>query len=186
MSSPSGPPPLLGLVAALVVLFGGVAAALTQDGETSTRTSPGVVASTRPSPATSTSSSTTRSTLSTLPPTSLPPISTTSTTVRPAVPTPEAAANGLWAAYTSGNQSAAARFASAAVTEALFSTPFSGEEYTFQSCVERPGQNIFDCRYEQASTKYTMTAEADAARSFKIVVIEIVTAATTTTSTSSG
>lgn len=185
MNSPAGPPPLLGLVAALVVLVGGIAAAFTRDESTSTRTSQGIVSSTRPSPTTSSSAPTTPPTFSTLPTTSLPPIST-STTVRPAVPTPEAAANGLWAAYTSSNQSAAARFGSPPVVELLFSTPYSGEDGTFQGCAKRDAGSIFDCQYEQPSAKYTMTAEADAAGSFKIVVIEIVSAATTTSSSGSG
>ena len=179
MTSGTGPPPLLGLVAALVVLVAGIAAALTRDDATSTRTSPGIVASTRPSPATSTS--TTR-TITTLPPTAL---STTSTTVRPAVPTPEAAANGLWAAYTRDSRSAAARFASPPVVDLLFSTPFSGEDGTFQGCRKRPSQKVFDCQYEQPSTNYAMTAEADAAGSFKIVVLTITSPDTTTSSSSS-
>ena len=180
----SGPPPLLGLAAALVVLVGGIAAALARDDTTSTRTSPGIVASTQPLPAPS-SSTTTRATFTTL--TTLPttPLSTTTTTARPAVPTPEAAANGLWAAYSGGNRSAAARFASPPVVDALFSTPFSGEDGTFQSCQKRPSQNIFDCEYEQPSTQYTMTAEADAAGSFKIVVIQIISQDTTTSSSAS-
>ena len=181
----SGPPPLLGLATALVVLVAGIAAALTRDDTSSTRTSPGIVASTQPLPAPSASTSTTRATFTTL--TTLPTtaLSTTTTTVRPAVPTPEAAANGLWAAYSGGNRSAAARFASPPVVDALFSTPFSGEDGTFQSCQKRPSQNIFDCQYEQPSTQYTMTAEADAAGSFKIVVIQIISQDTTTSSSAS-
>jgi hypothetical protein len=178
MSESAGPPPLLGLVAALVVLVAGIAAALTRDDTTSAQTSPGIVASTRPLPSTSSSTSTTRATFTTLPTTAL---STTSTTVKPAVPTPEAAANGLWAAYTGGNRAAAGRFASPPVVEALFSTPFSGDDGSFRGCTKRPSENIFDCGRDQASTKYTMTAQADTAGSFKIVVIEITPVDTTTT-----
>lgn len=180
--SGSGPPPLLGLVAALVVLIAGIAAALTRDHTTSARTAPGIVSSTRPLPATTGSTAPTRSTFTTLPSTSL---STTSTTVRPAVPTPEAAANGLWAAYESGNRSAAARFASAPVVDLLFSSPFSGEKGAFQGCAKRASQAIFDCQYEQPSTHYAMTAEADAAGSFKIVVLTIMSNDTTTSSNAS-
>ncbi|MEY2459543.1 MAG: hypothetical protein QOG30_1373 [Acidimicrobiaceae bacterium] len=179
----SGPPPLLGLVAALVVLVAGIAGALTRDDSTSTSTAPGIVTPTRPVPTTpTTSTSTSRSTFTTLPPTAL---STTSTTVRPAVPTPEAAANGLWAAYSSGNRSAAARFASPAVVDALFSTPFDGETGSFQGCTKRTSPGLFDCQYDQPSTHYALTAEADAAGSFKIVVITITSTETTTSSTNS-
>jgi hypothetical protein len=181
MSEPVDPPPLLGLVAALLVLVAGIAAALTRDDPSSTRASPGIVASTQPLPATSASTSTTRATFTTLPSTAL---STTSITVRPAVPTPEAAANGLWAAYTGGNRSGAARFATPPVVDLLFSTPFSGDEGTFQGCRKRSTQNVFDCEYVQPSTHYTMTAEADAAGSFKIVVLAITSTETTTSSSS--
>ncbi|MEY2452045.1 MAG: hypothetical protein QOD92_1619 [Acidimicrobiaceae bacterium] len=170
MTQPSGPSPLLGLVAALAVLIAGIAAAATRDDTTSARTAPGIVASTQPLPAsTSTSTSTTRSTFTTLPPTAL----STTTTVRPAVPTPEAAANGLWAAYIGDNRSAASRFATKPVADALFATPYSGDEGTFQGCVKRQTETTFDCEYLQPATRYTMTAEADAAHSFTIVVISI-------------
>jgi hypothetical protein len=169
MTPPSGPSPLLGLVAALAVLIAGIAAAATRDESTSARTAPGIVASTRPLPSsTSTTTSAPRPTFSTLPPTAL----STTTTVRPAVPTPEAAANGLWAAYTNGDRGAANRFATPAVADALFATPFSGEDGTFQGCAPRQTET-FDCEYLQPSTHYTMTAQADAAHSFKIVVISI-------------
>ena len=102
------------------------------------------------------------------------------------MPSPEAAANGLWAAYTAGNRTAAARFASAPVVEALFSTPFSGDGGTFEGCQKRQQPTVFDCEYQQPSTQYAMTAEADAAASFKIVVITITSADTTTTTSSSG
>jgi hypothetical protein len=171
MSEGGGPPPLLGLVAALVVLIAGIAAASTRSDSTSTSTTPGIVSSSRPPvPSTSTSTTAPRSTFNTLPATTL---ATTSTTVRPAVPTPEAAANGLWAAYKSSNRSAAARFASPAVIDALFATPFSGDDGTFQGCRERTTATVFDCTYQQTSTQYSMTAESDPAGSFKIVVITI-------------
>ena len=182
MKAPSGPSPLLGLVAALVVLVAGIAAAFTRDDTTSTRIAPGIVSPTRPLPTPSASTSTTRVTLAPLPTIGS---SVTSTTVKPAVPTPEAAANGLWAAYTRGGRTAAARFASPAVVDALFSTPFSGEEGIFQGCRKRQGQSIFDCDYQQEPTNYTMTAEADAAGSYKIVVIAITSPETTTSSSSS-
>ncbi|MEY2406934.1 MAG: hypothetical protein QOG39_1850, partial [Acidimicrobiaceae bacterium] len=148
---------MIGLVAALVVLVGGVAAALTREDTTATRTAPGIVSSTQPSPVTL--ASTTRSTLGTLPPT---PFSTTSMTIKPAVPTPEASANGLWAAYTAANRTAAIRFANAEVIDLLFSTPFDGDDGTFQGCRQQR-QGVFDCGYSQPSTQYTMTAQSDAA-----------------------
>jgi hypothetical protein len=169
MNSASGPSPLLGLVAALAILIAGLAAALTRDDASSTRTAPGIVASTQPLPTTSSSTSTTRSTFTTLPPTAL----STSTTVRPSVPTPEAAANGLWAAYTTGNRNAATRFAGPRVADALFSRPYSGEEGTFHGCSKRSSQTTFDCQYLQTSARYDMTAKADDAASFKIVEITI-------------
>jgi hypothetical protein len=173
MRVPSGPPPLLGLLAALVVLIAGIAAALTRDDATSARTEPGIVSSTRPLPATSTSTSrptaSTPPTFTTLPPTAL----STTTTVRPAVPTPEAAANGLWAAYTAGNRGAAGRFATPPVVELLFSAPFSGEDGTFQGCAKGASAGLFECGYEQPSTRYTMTAQADASASFKIVQLSV-------------
>jgi hypothetical protein len=158
------------LVAALVVLVAGIAAALTREDAPSTGTLPGPVTSTLPLSATSASTSTTLATFTTRSSTTS---STTSLTVRPAVPTPEAAANGLWAAYSGGNRSAADRFASPTVVDALFATPFSGEEGMFQGCRKRPSQSIFDCQYRQPSTHYAMTAEADAAESFKIVDLTI-------------
>jgi hypothetical protein len=167
------------LLAALVVLVGGIAAALTRDNTMGARTAPGVASTSRPVPMTL--ASTTRPTLNTLPPTLS---STTSTTVKPAVPTPEAAANGLWAAYTAANRGAAARFASAEVIDLLFSTPFSGEEGTFQGCRQQ-SQGVFDCQYSQPSAHYTMTAQSDAEGSFKIVGLEISSADTTTTPSSS-
>jgi hypothetical protein len=176
---------MIGLVAALVILVSGITAALTRDDSTNAATSPGVVSSTRPvSPGSSTS--TTSSTFNTLPTTSLSPISTTSTTVRPAVPTPEAAANGLWAAYASANRAAAGRFATTEVVEGLFANEYSGEEGTFQGCAKRDGGDGFDCRYEQASATYTMTAQPDAASSFKIVFIEVVTSAPPASASPSG
>ncbi|MEY2446985.1 MAG: hypothetical protein QOH79_461, partial [Acidimicrobiaceae bacterium] len=59
------------------------------------------------------------------------------------------------------------------VADALFGTPFSGDDGTFQGCTRRQSQTIFDCRYEQPSAQYVMTAQADAANSFKIVEITI-------------
>jgi len=119
--------------------------------------------------------STTTSTTTSVPAT--PP--TTTVGARPAVPTPEAAANGLWAAYTTNNETAAARFASAEVIDALFASPFSGEEGQFESCRQK-STGIFDCGYSQPSRHYTMTAQGDDNHSYQVVVIVIESTGSTT------
>ncbi len=168
MTPTTGPPPLVGLVAALVVLIGGVAAAFSKDDTTPARTGPAITSSTLPRLASSTT--VTPSIATTLPATTLP---AATTTVRPAVPSPEAAANGLWATYSSNNRTAASRFASEAVVDALFANEYSGEDGTFGGCRKRSNET-FDCDYSQPSAQYTMTAQADANHSFKIVIISIV------------
>jgi hypothetical protein len=90
----------------------------------------------------------------------------------------------LWAAYTASNRAAAARFASAEVIDLLFSTAFSGEDGTFQGCRQQSA-GVFDCRYSQPSAQYTKTARSDTAGSFKIVILEITSEDTTTTTSSS-
>jgi hypothetical protein len=166
------------------VLIAAIAAALTHDTTATTaRTAPGTgttlpVASTAaPSPSTS------RTTLAPLPTTPAPNLSVTSTSVKPAVASPEAAANGLWAAYRAGNRDAAARFASPEVVKVLFEAPFSGEEGTFQGC-SKVRTDTFDCRYDQPSAKYVMSAQPDTSGSFKVVMITISDTPTTTSSSS--
>jgi hypothetical protein len=74
----------------------------------------------------------------------------------------------LWTAYTLGDRVNGARFATETVVDALFSTPYSGEAGMFEGCRPRkPG--LFDCEYDQPSTRYAMTAQADGAGSFTIV-----------------
>jgi len=188
MKPPSGFSPLLGLIAALLLMIAGIAAALTHDDTTKTTTTSIDEVTTRPSlPRSPTgsgagASEAPTSTITTLPTTTT--ASTTTTTVKPAVPTPEAAANGLWAAYTTGDRSAALRFATREVVDALFSEPYSGEEGKFESCHKR-SQSIFDCRYAQPSVEYTMTAVSDATGNFQIKVISSAPTATTTTTASS-
>jgi len=155
------------LVAALAVLIAGIASAFARDSSTTTTTGPPLVPSTQPSLVTT--SSAPRTTLGTVAATTVP---ATTTTVRPAVPTPEAAANGLWAAYTSANRSAANKFASKEVADALFSQPYSGEPGAFQGC-RKQQQGVYDCGYTQPTTHYTMTAQADANSSYKIVALTI-------------
>ncbi|HEV3225724.1 MAG TPA: hypothetical protein VGZ52_02780 [Acidimicrobiales bacterium] len=173
----SGPGAAVGLVAALLVLVAGIAAALTRGDSSSTSARPPIVSSTRPvtssaAPSGSAATTTTKSTL--------PPLATTPTTAfdpahppaKPAIGSPEAAANGLWASYTSNNRAAAQRFATDEVINALFDVPFSGEEGVFQGCQKQP-DGTFACRYDQSSTRYEMTAQADASGSFQIVVLSI-------------
>jgi hypothetical protein len=190
MNKGAGPPPLLGLAAALVVLIAGIAAATTRDDSTTARTEQSIVASTRPLPASATSASTATTTLTTAPGTSthptfstLPPsvLSTTSTTVRPDVPKPEAAANGLWSAYSIGDRDAAVRFASEDVVTALFDWGYSDDDRAceqsgrcgFRSCTAEPSQTTFTCVYEELSARYEMRADRADNGSYHIGYINI-------------
>lgn len=170
--------PKAGLAGALVVLAAGVVAVATKD-SSSSKASRTVVTITTLAPTSTTTTSSSTSTIVSAPP------PTTTVTVRAAVPTPEAAANGLWAAYAADNETAAARFASQDVIAALFATPFSGEAGQFESCRQKR-EGLFDCGYGQPSTHYTMTAEADDGRSFRIVVIVIESTGPTSTDSFSG
>ena len=163
----SGPSPAPVLVAALVVLVGGIAALATHDDRPASAPS-----SASSHPASTASSTGTSSATTTARPSST--ASTTSvvgTSVRPAVSSPEAAANGLWAAYTAANRTAAQRFATDDVIRVLFQVEYSGEQGTFQSC--RPQPDGFACRYTQPSTQYAMTVRADPSGSFKVVEITV-------------
>ena len=163
----SGPSPVAILVAALVVLLAGVAAVAVHDDKRSPSPStpaPSTVPPTTSSPTASESASTTAS----VAPTTAPPTSA-ATTVRPPVTSPEAAVNGLWAAYAANNQVAAKRFASDDVIRVLFESPYNGEQGVFQGC--RRNADVFDCDYFQSSTRYAMTVKADAANGF--IVIEL-------------
>lgn len=167
---PGGPSPLVGLVAALAVLVAGIAAAAAHDDESSVRSDRSIVGPTSTPSTISTTTAAPAPTFNTLPPTS--PTTLPPTTVRPANPTPEGAVNGLMAAYASGNRSAAARFASEPVIEALFAEADNGETGAFQGCT-RIDDGLFNCRYEQATKHYVLTAEADRSGNFTVVVIEI-------------
>ena len=163
----SGPPPAPVLVAALAVLLLGVAAAVAHD-DTHTRSTHPPASSTNASSAgVSSGSSTTR----TSPRSTSPTTTAVTTSVRPAVPSPEAAANGLWAAYTSANRTAAERFATDDVVRVLFEVAYNGEKGTFQSC--RPQPDGFACLYTQPSTKYAMTVKVDEAGSFEVVELTV-------------
>jgi len=87
------------------------------------------------------------------------------------VTSPEAAVNGLWAAYSANNQVAAQRFASPDVIRVLFESPYDGEQGTFQGC--RPNVDIFDCDYLQPSTRYAMTVKTDPANGFVVVELTV-------------
>ena len=164
----SGPSPAPVLVVALVVLFGGIAALATHDDRPASApsSSSSHPASTSSSAGTSSSATTARPSSSTASTTSI-----VATSVRPAVGSPEAAANGLWAAYTAANRAAAQRFATDDVIRVLFQVEYSGEQGTFQSC--RPEPDGFACRYTQPSAQYAMTVRADPSGSFKVVEITV-------------
>ena len=156
------------LVAAVVVLIAGISAVVLHDDKRSAErsTSPSTtVSSTSPTSAASTSS-TARSSV----PTSA-TASSIATTVRPPVTSPEAAANGLWAAYAANNQVAAQRFASEDVIRVLFESTYNGEQGMFQGC--RRNNDVFDCVYLQPSARYAMTAKADAANGFIVVALSV-------------
>ena len=151
------------LVAAIVVLIGGIAAALVKDDPSSDKSTTGSTTTTRAA----TTSTTARTT-------------TTGVTAPPAVATPEAAANGLFAAYRAGDQQQAARFATAEVVEVLFRVAFSGDEGTFQGCV--PDGQLFVCRLAQIGAAYTMTVQrAPGSGSFIVVGLDVQSTGQTTT-----
>ena len=164
----SGRSPVPVLVAAMVVLVVGVAAAMVHD-DTRSRSRSTPPTSTRPTgtstTATGSAGSPTTSVASTSPTTGV------ATTVRPPVTSPEAAVNGLWAAYTANNQVAAQRFASADVIRVLFESPYDGTQGTFQGC--RPNVDVFDCDYLQPSTRYAMTVKTDPANGFVVVELTV-------------
>ena len=175
------------LLLAMVVLVGAILAALTYSDDdkrtTTTPTTAPSVSTSRPSTTTTAPRSTT-STLKDLPGTGsttttapLPP-----TTVEPAVPTPEQAATGLFAAYRSGDRAQAATFATEDVIAVLFAEPYSPPDGSFQGC--KPDGDLFQCKYVQGAASYDMTAQRDPdTDSFLIVVITAFRPATTTTTT---
>ena len=164
----SGPSPVPVLVAAVVVLLAGVAALAVHDDKRSpTRSTPPSThpATTGTTAAGSPGSSTTSRAVSTTTAT------TAATTVRPPVTSPEAAANGLWAAYAANNQVAAQRFATPDVIRVLFEAQYDGEQGMFQGC--RPSDDAFDCEYLQPSARYSMTVKPDAASGFLVVALTV-------------
>ena len=162
----SGPSPAPVFVAALLVLIGGIAALVVHDDGHSTGSAPARSSSTGSSSASSATTRTTRPPITTAPTTSF-----GATTVRPAVTSPEAAANGLWAAYTAANRTAAQRFATDDVIQVLFEEPYNGQTGTFQSC--RPQSDGFDCEYRQPSARYSMIVKVEDTGSFKVVELTV-------------
>jgi hypothetical protein len=168
----SGPSPVPVLVAALAVLSGGVVALVVHDDARQTAAPPVLTTNVPTTGASSRSTSTSASTGSTLAPLSTAPTTSfVATTVRPSVTSPEAAANGLWAAYTNANETAAKRFATDEVVRVLFEEPYNGETGAFRSC--RAISNGFECRYTQPSAEYSMTVEANGDAGYQVVEITV-------------
>ncbi len=86
------------------------------------------------------------------------------TTTRPVkvVGTPDAAAQGLYAAWKSGDKAAAAKFADPEVITELFSRPFTGPDEQFLGC--DPDGVTYNCTYLYAggSTNFRTIGDPDA------------------------
>src|SRR4051812_23898079 len=172
------------MAAALLVLVLGIAAALTYHDGGATHTGGGVITSTAPetfAPSTSSTTTssaatttTTRGSSSTSTSTSVRglPGTTTSVTVRAAVASPEAAANGLIAAYRNGDRTQAQRFATDAVVEVLFQQPYvPADDPGFQGC--QPEGPDFLCTYLQPSVRYDMTVRRSDAGGFRVTDLDV-------------
>jgi hypothetical protein len=172
------------MAAALLVLVLGIAAAVTHDDDdSSSKADSSDITSTAPTTSPASSSTTTPSTSSTTTtsePTTEPSSTSTSVrgipgttmTVRASVASPEAAANGLIAAYRNGDRAQAQRFATDDVVDVLFQEPYSeADDPGFQGC--DPQGTDFLCSYLQPDFRYEMTARGDDAGEFRIVDIEV-------------
>jgi len=157
------------LVAALVVLLAGIVAVAVHDDERSQERSTSPPSTRPPTTAPPTTPGSAGSTTSGAPTTATP--TSAPTTVRPPVTSPEAAVNGLWAAYSANNQVAAKRFADDDVIRVLFESPYDGEQGMFQGC--RRNADVFDCDYLQPSARYAMTVKADPANGFIVVELTV-------------
>ena len=164
----SGPSPVPVLVVAVVVLLLGLAAAAVHDDGRSPTPSPSTSSTVAPTTSSMASSGSAGPTSTALSSTTA---TTVATTVKPPVTSPEAAVNGLWAAYAANNQVAARRFASDDVVRVLFESSYNGEQGTFQGC--RPNADVFDCDYLQPSTRYAMTVKRDPANGFIVVELTV-------------
>jgi hypothetical protein len=156
------------LVAAAVVLIAGIAAVALHDEKRSPARSTMPSSSLPPTTASPTTAGSAGSTTTSAAPTTA---TSVATTVRPPVTSPEAAVNGLWAAYAANNQVAAQRFASDDVIRVLFVSPYNGEQGSFQGC--RPNTDVFECDELQPSTRYAMTVGADAANGYRVVELTV-------------
>jgi hypothetical protein len=156
------------LVAAAVVLIAGIAAVAVHDDKGAPARSTASSSSLPPTTTSPTAVGSAGSTTATAPATTA---TSVATTVRPPVTSPEAAVNGLWAAYTANNQVAAQRFASDDVIRVLFESAYNGEQGSFQGC--RPNEDVFDCDELQPSTRYAMTVRVDAANGFRVVELSV-------------
>jgi hypothetical protein len=171
---------LVAMSAALLVLVLGIAAAVTYDDGASDRVEGQVPLSTSTPPSTATSTSRTSSSTTTT--TTAAPSTSTSTTVRgipgttvtvrASVPSPEAAANGLIAAYRNDDRTQARRFASDPVVDVLFEQPYvPADDPGFQGCDPQGGD--FLCTYLQPDIRYELTAHRSDAGEFRIVDIDV-------------
>ena len=173
--------------AAVLVLVLGVAAALTYD-DTSGGASANRSVTTVPSTTGRAPTSTSRSTTTTRPASSTTSSSTTSPSttvrgipgtttatsapVRATVASPEAAANGLIAAYRNDDRMLAERFATPEVVDVLFEQPYvPADDPGFQGC--RPDGTDFSCTYLQPTVRYDMSARGSSTGEFRIIAIDI-------------
>jgi hypothetical protein len=176
------------MAAALLVLVLGITAAVTHDdtsgGSASvnrpvtfpTATTSGAPASTSTSMSRSTTTTTRPASSTTSTSTTLRGIPGTTTAssapVRATVASPEAAANGLIAAYRNDDRTLAERFASAEVVDVLFEQPYvQADDPGFQGC--RPDSTDFVCTYLQPTVRYDMTARGSSTGEFRIIAIDI-------------
>jgi hypothetical protein len=119
-------------------------------------------------PSTSTTSTTAATTTTGAPATTGPPATSATTSPPPtAAPetspfiatTPAQAAQGLLAAWTVGDQAAAAQYAEQDVIDELFVNPTGGAGSTFQDCTDN-ADDTFNCNlsYEGGATNFTVSA----------------------------
>jgi hypothetical protein len=91
-----------------------------------------------------------------------PPTSTSTSTTIPSGPaqSPQAAADGLFAAWKAHNQDDASRYAKPQAVTKLFSHPYSndGTTYDRQACTPQGGQ--FNCAWTYEGGSMQMTVEA--------------------------
>jgi hypothetical protein len=172
---------------ALLVLVLGIAAVVTHedegDGPAGTNRAVTTVPPTTSRVPASTSTSRPRTTLPSSSTTTAPATGTTvrglpgtttasSAPVRATVASPEAAANGLIAAYRNDDRTLAGRFATPEVVDVLFQQPYvQADDPGFQGC--RPDGTDFLCTYLQPTVRYDMTARGNSSGEFRIIAIDV-------------